>query len=516
MMGISTRGHLSAFLLMFLIAACQLTETSLHEPEVIEDIDPEQAVLKAHMPDGGMYIFEEQWSIETTGENGDTTIVSGEAEKYDEERELIEESQVELDVGDVALFETNKVVSNPAVAAKTIITVASLGVTAYCAANPKACFGSCPTFYVPEEDTTRLRAEGFSHSFLPSLESRDVDMLYHFQPHDRELDITMKNEALETHVVRHVDLLAVPSPENGRIFKDQENRFWEVSHRTPPVECQSPGKECLAKLQEYDDREWYGSAGRESLDEQEEIVLSFEPDFDANAILIAGRHTLLTTYLFYQSLSYLGEDAGQWLARLESGDNLMQHTEVTRLAGLKVQIKTEDGWEEVDSITEYGPLAADIHLVHLPEINSDDAVQIKLQAAKGVWRLNHAALARTGQKREPETIPPHRAEPVAGGFDDALLSLLDPEKHLVTLPGEDYTLSYRLPEAYEEYDYFLDNKGYYIEWMRREWTEETEPEKFIELILDSSTVFERLARDFGEVEDEMEDIFWNSRYERRD
>ena len=46
----------------------------------------------------------------------------------------------------------------------TLVTGASLGMNIYCAANPKACFGSCPTFCSKNGDTWRLEAEGFSSS----------------------------------------------------------------------------------------------------------------------------------------------------------------------------------------------------------------------------------------------------------------------------------------------------------------------------------------------------------------
>ncbi len=56
----------------------------------------------------------------------------------------------------------------------------SLAVTAYCIANPKACFGSCPTFYLEDEggrEPERPQAEGFSESIARVLEARDIDAL---------------------------------------------------------------------------------------------------------------------------------------------------------------------------------------------------------------------------------------------------------------------------------------------------------------------------------------------------
>jgi hypothetical protein len=90
--------------------------------------------------------------------------------------------------------------------------------TAVCAANPKTCFGSCPTFYVSDGKHAMLQAEGFSSSIAPSLEARDVDALYRVHPSGREFIVTMKNEALETHFVRRVRLLAAKRPVGGRVL----------------------------------------------------------------------------------------------------------------------------------------------------------------------------------------------------------------------------------------------------------------------------------------------------------
>ncbi len=46
---------------------------------------------------------------------------------------------------------------------------------------------------------------------------------------------------------------------------------------------------------------------------------------------------------------------------------------------------------------------------------------------------------------------------------------------IVTLPGDAYQLAYRLPEHPERYELFLESRGYYLEWMRREWMADESP-----------------------------------------
>ena len=89
--------------------------------------------------------------------------VGGTGRMFDINRNVVAEGALSVALDSVALFETNVVHTAGAVAGLGVLTGASLALSAYCAANPKACFGSCPTFYVDG----RLEAEGFSSSVLP-------------------------------------------------------------------------------------------------------------------------------------------------------------------------------------------------------------------------------------------------------------------------------------------------------------------------------------------------------------
>ena len=93
-----------------------------------------------------------------------------------------------------------------------ILTGISVAATIYCISNPKACFGSCPTFYAFDGEKMTLQAESFSSSVMPVLETNDIDALYNIKSINRFLELQMKNEALETHIIRHADFLALQKP----------------------------------------------------------------------------------------------------------------------------------------------------------------------------------------------------------------------------------------------------------------------------------------------------------------
>ena len=64
-----------------------------------------------------------------------------------------------------------------------------------------------------------MQAEGFSASIARSLESTDVDAMWTARPPSPTFDVLMTNEALETHVVDSVRVVAIQRPPGGRVLR---------------------------------------------------------------------------------------------------------------------------------------------------------------------------------------------------------------------------------------------------------------------------------------------------------
>src|SRR5690349_4189259 len=135
-------------------------------------VDKQAAFLKVHMRNGDVYVLR-SWHV-------NVTTLSGFGERQGVDRRPSPAQSYEIPMADVALFETNVVETSPSVAALAVVGVVSVVVSVACLTNPKACFGSCPTFYAPDDRTGApvLQAEGFSDAIAPSLEASDVDALY--------------------------------------------------------------------------------------------------------------------------------------------------------------------------------------------------------------------------------------------------------------------------------------------------------------------------------------------------
>ena len=463
--------------------------------------------LKAHLPNGDVYILN-QWQIDETEKT-----VSGSGVKQNLNRETIDSGRVTFSISSVSLFETNIQEPHRAIRSMTVVTGISLLGSAICLTNPKACFGSCPTFYIQHNGEQNLQAEGFSSSISPSLEANDIDALYHAQPTDRNFRIEMKNEALETHSVRHVNVLLVPKS-TERSVQDINGGFYQTEKLIKPSNASADEGNILPLISEMDGKERFSLSDESNLKSEEYILLDFSAEAGKNyGLMIGGRQTLLTTFLLYQAYAYMGNDYGKWLNLLEQNHDLFADVDPSRfLGGIEVQEQNRLGfWSTVGEINEFGPLATDLHMVRLNDSGSETR-KIRLKLNRGNWRIDYISLAELGKKVEPLTLSPVKVFSQNQENEAALKSLTDPNQMLTTLPGDEYIIQYELPENYSDYTFYLESKGYYLEWMRDEWAKEESEEKLVQLITNPSRSLKELAPKFKELEPSMEKIFWNSKY----
>jgi len=514
-------------LFILLIFGCSSIKNirEFHDPTRLNNSTVLNKSIKVHMTDGTLYL------LDSLIKTGSSDTLSGFGSYYNQYRELTltnKSSQGYLippgfiiPLNKVALFETNDISGyDGKVVGMTIVGVPTAIASIYCIINPKACFGSCPTFYGWDGKDTVLMAEGFSSSILRAYEKEDIDMLYNAKVTGNNINLKLTNEALETHVIRYADLLVLPRKQNERIFADEHGKFTRVTDLVSPSSCTAPEGDCLEKVLVMDQKERYSVTDSNNLAEKECVELNFNSVPDGNIGLIIGnRQTFLTTFLFYQSLAYLGHSAGNFAASIETGNNsLKKKTDRVWeiLGGIDIFYEDGDGnWIKTGQINEMGPIASDVHLVRLP-VTGQNTLKLKLRMTKGLWRIDYLALARLGQSGEPLRLKPsvtHGESELCDRNNNPQLS--DTLEPLITLPGDSYNLSYHLPSASEEYEVFLCSKGYYLEWMREPWLAEENLKKAALLFGFPELFMKKAAKEFKLIEPNMEENFWNSRYAKK-
>lgn len=507
-------------LLMLPLVACMSCQANhvtrtIAKPDQYFTLDSRSPYLKVHYNDGRIQILDDWKAYPADG------YLYGHGVMLDANRDVISTGYDTVRLASVALLESNVVESGTIVPEMTVFTGLSLALSIYCLLTPKACFGSCPTFYAWDGSRYTLMAEGFSSSVLPTLEANDIDALYTAVPRSRTFDLRMTNEAYETHLVRSADLLVCPRPPGGgRILHMSDGSLRQASLLMPPSRCTAPEGDVLKTLVSFDTLERFSCTDSNDLESKEDIDLVFDASGTHHLGLTLGfRQTLLTTYLFYQGLAYLGDSAAAMLSRMQSHPDAYRgylDPFGTIFGGIEVLAQDSSGtWHRAGSFYETGPIAHNVQTVALPDEIAFNR-HVRLRMTKGMWRLNYVALAVLGPTVTPIRIKPSLVLKDSVAQPAELAILRTGSGHVVSMPSDVRILRYDLPDAYGDLDLFLDARGYYIEWMRQEWLAETDPAKAAMMFLFPHAFLRMEAPRFKSLESSLENSFWSSRYVRRD
>jgi hypothetical protein len=514
-------------------ASAPLGATSVAVPtsSVTAPTAQDATTLKVHLNNRQLWILN-IWQEDTS-----TKQLTGLGNLYGIDRQIIRGGRAEIPFDSIALLEAygSRQKGSFGLALLSVWSVGTGIITGTCLADPKSCFGSCPTFYVAG-DTGIVQAEGFSGSPLRLLEEQDVDHLFRLDPPAGPFVITMRNEALETHAVRQVRLLLVDRPADGRVFQTSDGTFRPATQISAPLQCASADGDCREGVRMLDESEWSSRTDSTDLGAREQIELTFAASdlgIDRTrpatiGVVLGGRNTLVSTFLFYQALAFAGSRAGEMLAAIERGtkDDLPPVFGVLReMATIHVQVSRGEGpWQSAGAYREAGPIATDVRVLPVTLSPGAGPIRVRLDLARGFWRLNQVALARLGDAVTPAILEPMSVDHVntstinagSGAAINPLTVLNDAEHHLVTYPGDEYALRFALPARTNSAarELFLESTGYYYEWMRQEWLPEENAAKAAQLLYTPAAALKALAPRFKAREASMDSVFWNSRVGR--
>ncbi|HAK70994.1 MAG TPA: hypothetical protein DCM15_06430, partial [Cryomorphaceae bacterium] len=199
-----------------------------------------KVTLQGYYADGASVVFEPDWRV-----TDDSTII-GTMRRISAlgKPTTVNFTWNEIDIQGIELWRTsrNLNLNERALFGGSIFMAAvDIGVGIICLANPKMCFGSCPTFYQNESDHLfKSAAEGFTNAILPTLEHRDIDALPEVMLPGEER-IVMKNEALETHNINEVVLFSVPVEAGSEVLHTVDDSFMRVT-KGPQIEVSKHGQ----------------------------------------------------------------------------------------------------------------------------------------------------------------------------------------------------------------------------------------------------------------------------------
>jgi hypothetical protein len=183
----------------------------------------------------------------------------------------------------------------------------------------------------------------------------------------------------------------------------------------------------------------------------------------------------------------------EWL--LEGG--IMQY-----LGGIEVQ--NERG-KALGAFVETGPIAHNTQVLPLGELDGP----LQLELTEGLWRVDHIKLV---ELLEPVEARVHEVVALEKNGEPAgkdLERLQNVEEHLMSLPGENWTLHFELLDVPSHV--FLESEGYYHEWTRTTWNDPGAPRALNHMILHPRQFLRDEAAAYKVYEDTMEPLFWQSK-----
>ncbi|MFZ4704808.1 MAG: hypothetical protein ACOYMF_02250 [Bacteroidales bacterium] len=476
--------------------------------------------LKAHLKNGDICILQDAWKVDTV-----QNVVFGKGTRYDFNRILTFAGDIIIQIDSVAIFETNKKILNPEagrISALSILAGVDVVVGLICLTNPKACFGSCPTFYINESDNFHYAdAEGFSNAITPSMEYYDIDALNNKPISNKLFSITMKNEALETHCVNDVKLLAYPRKKGEHIYQSPKNDFYLCENNYVINNAKGNEGDVTSLLKNEDKQERFSLSDETNLSRKEEIYVDFDNvKSSANLGLIVNfRQTLMTTYLFYSSMGYMGNNVGDVFSILETDKKMRNKFDATtkELGNIIVFLWNEQKniWELQNELFETGPIAINRQILPLKSTSAISKIRLKLVMNKGLWRIDYLALTNIKEKIEPFEISPCSILNKGKVDNTALTAINNPDKYLISMPGSEYKFNFVLPDKNCDYELFLYSKGYYLEWMRKHWIKDQDLMKLKQMVYNPRGYLKEEAKDYKRYESTMEQDFWNSKIDTK-
>lgn len=478
--------------------------------------------MKVHYKDGKVVVYD-SWTL---SDKKDSLVGIGKL--FDLRREVIQEGHLSTGIDQVAIIETNQL---DAFKDKTKSRIAGLSILAgidaligvVCVSVPKACFGSCPTFYLNETNNVHYaNAEAFSSSIAPSMEKHDIDAL-NVKVGAGEFRLIMKNEALETHAVNEIQLIAAEVEPDGNILHGVDDKFYQAKVIQNCNLALTGGTNITSELHNVDENEYFSVSDSTDLGAKEEIYLDFNNNIENTpGLVLTFRQTLLTTFLLYNGLSYMGDEISDYFAKIETS-NLVR----TKLANpfktlgkIKVFVfnSNRDKWDFVTEFYETGPIARNHVVVPFSNFNTQDkTIKVKLEMTRAMWRLDYTGLADIQNEVEPTFLYPSEIRKENLPEPDALTEIsCDDKNYLISMPGDKWDLYFDLPEPLvneNRYELFLWAKGYYLEWIRKDWMEEKDPDRLKNMLLNDKATWRELAIEYKDYESQMEALFWSSKYE---
>jgi hypothetical protein len=430
--------------------------------------------VKAHLKDGATVVYPEGVSVTADALQGAGT-------RHDVR---LQTSMVvhTVPLGEVIGMETYRTRVNTTETA-LLSTAAAVGGVFATAALMVAIFGSCPTVY--SADGSFEEAELFSNSIAPLFEGRDVARLRTAPDGNGMLELEIRNEAMETHYINHLELLEVTHLPDERVLPDHEGAPVVVSGLTEPRSALNrDGRDVLPELVSADGRFYATDVPRierataADMDDWIDVSVPVQRGATEAAVVFRMRNSLLNTILLYDvmlgpagaaALDWLGDGLGRISTAVELGR--WHH----RRAGLHLSVWRDGSFHPAVRVPDSGPIFWHDVAAVIPIPTGEDTLRLRVAYVSDHWRLDNVSVGFGVRRPVVRAIPLESVRTRDGRLQPhALANMRDSdETHLQTNPGQAFVARFDSGAgAGPARTFLLSSQGYYTEWIRGSWIRE--------------------------------------------
>jgi hypothetical protein len=344
-----------------------------------------------------------------------------------------------------------------------------------------AAFGSCPTVYSADGEIEE--AELFSSSIAPMFEGRDIDRLQTQPDRNGVLSLDIRNEALETHYINHLQLLEVTHSANEMVLPDWHGEPVALGDLRPFETVTSREGRDVSSDVAHRDQKFYATnpvavdrVTAADMDDWIDVTVPVQPGAESAAVAFRLRNSLLNTVLMYDvMLAPAGAGALNWMA--DTLSNISNVVEMgrwhQRRSGLHVSVWQDGKYVEVARVPDAGPIAWHDVAAVVPVPAGETKLRLRLSFLVDYWRIDQLQVSTSVREVEARTIPVSEVRGTKGNQEPAALSnLAAPDtKYLQTNPGQRFYVDFPTgpPLAGQRRSFLLSSQGYYTEWIRGSW-----------------------------------------------
>jgi hypothetical protein len=324
---------------------------------------------------------------------------------------------------------------------------------------------SCPFVSGYIENEFRLQGEIFGGAIYPQLQ-RDDYLPLSLQPVNNELVIKISNELLERQYTDMAELWCIDHDPSVKIVQDEKGALYSVSKAVSP-KIATAGDINLAKQLAMPDNQYFDFSNMND-QSASEMNISFDcPEKTTSGVLLLRLKNSYWLDLTYGELmKNFGSHFDKWNQQQKnrSAQDINKWKQEQMLP-LKIEMRTDEGWQHVASLEAVGPVAfRDLAVPLKLDKIKGSAVELRLSSGFMFWELDQAAISYDEQL--PFIV--NKQKPIKAYDEkgtDVQQQLMTMEKSYLyqPVPGNVATIHFKAPalKSGKGRSYILHASGYY-------------------------------------------------------